>query len=151
MPDVAVNASAQLAAIGAKALAAGAGGLRLRVAAELRSGAQPMVPAARSAARARLSKHGGLNERVANQAITVSTRATLGTASVRLSIAEPAAATLDAGYVEHPVFGHPDRRVTQQLPGAAGWWSETLTRKGAEVVPGMVATMQSVAREIEAV
>jgi len=54
------------------------------------------------------------------------------------------------GYVRHPVFGVWREGVeSQQIPDAAGWWTDTM-RKGSEAVtPLILAEMNHVGRFIQ--
>jgi hypothetical protein len=131
MPNA--EASAQLREVALKLKAAGVGGLRVELLRGLRAGAKPLIPAVAEAARRQLPRAGGLNEQVAGQKVTVSVRTGATTAGVRLTTTAPDTKQTDSGYVRKPVFGHRDRWVTQQIPGAVGWWSATLAN-GADAV-----------------
>lgn len=146
------NGSAQLHAISAALKARGEMGVKREMTAALRAGAQPLIPAVKQAAREKLPKAGGLNEQVAGQRVRVSVRGGARTAGVRLVTTAPDTKQTDSGFVRHPVFGHKDRAwITQQIPQAAGWWTDTLVRESPTVTPVLLAAMEAVAAKIRAV
>lgn len=144
------NGSAQLRAIAVQLKVAGDRGLRLELMRGLRAGAAPLIPLVADAARRQLPKRGGLNEQVAAQKVKVSVRTGAATAGVRLTTTAPDTKQTDSGYVRHPVFGHKDRPwVVQQIPRAAGWWSDTLASAAPVVTPALIAQMRVVEARIQ--
>jgi hypothetical protein len=73
------------------------------------------------------------------------------TADVRLTTTAPDTAMTDSGFVRHPTYGNRSRWITQQIPDAAGWWSDTLARKSVEVTPVLLAELERVRAMIQAV
>lgn len=143
------NGSEQLRGIAVRLKAAGARDLRLQLLRGLREGAKPLIPEVQNAARNQLPKGGGLNEQVAGQKIRVSVRTGVRTAGVRLTTTAPDTKQTDSGYVRHPVFGNRNAWVTQRIPGAAGWWSNTLAHAAPEVTPELLAAMAVIEAQIQ--
>jgi hypothetical protein len=138
----------------------------------LKSGAAPLIPLVKEAAREKLPKGGGLNEQVASQKVRVAVRTGARTAGVRLVTTAPDTSQTNAGFVRHPVFersydmatgkrvgsgtsgshrprGKNARWVRQEIPAAAGWWSETLARAAPVVTPELRAVMTLIADRIQ--
>lgn len=146
-----VGASAQLREVAVNLKAAGDSGNRLALMRGLKIGAAPLIPAVQAAARAQLPKSGGLNEQVAGQKVSVSIRTGARTAGVRLTTTAPDTSQTDSGFVRHPTFGHRDRFVTQKIPDAVGWWSQTLASKGPPISAALVVEINMMAERIQAV
>lgn len=153
---MAVAGNAQLRLLGLKFQAAGAGGLRRNLLAGIRAGAKPLVDDVRAAAREDLPKKGGLAAIVAESPIAVRTRLTGPSVGVRIVNTRKGVDTAagksirfgtDTGRLRHPVFGHRDRWVTQQLRHP-GWFTETLAHRAPETTPFVLAAMEVTAREI---
>jgi hypothetical protein len=147
------SGSAQLRAISLRLKAAGAGAYFNPIRAEIRSVARPLAEAAQAAARERLPRGGGLNEWVASQRITISVSTGQRTAGVRLQgpRRRRSGGQTNKGYVRHPVYGHIGRwaKEDQQIPGADGWWSDTLRERSAAVTPRIVAVINRVSRWVQ--
>lgn len=143
------NGSAALRAISAHCKAVGDRGLLNRTRATLRVEARPIVSAAQQQARQRLPKRGGLNEVVAAEKWSVSALAGARTAGVRLRTSAPATAQTDAGFVRHPSpRNNRARWVTQPLPQAKGWATDTVQTYGPALAAKMVRDLDAVAAEI---
>ncbi len=159
-------ASEQLAAIGAR-LKVEAPLLRKELLRGLKTGAAPLVPIVKAAAAEKLPKAGGLAAIVAGQKISTSVSLSPKSASVKLKSTKARGnRQSDEGYVRHPVFGTQAQLaagfaaaeaagartkhgqgwkwVTQQIPGAAGWWSETLKYSAPIVTPELIAVMEQI-------
>jgi hypothetical protein len=95
---MALNGSAELAAVAARLKLAGDAALRLQLLRGLRNGAKPLIPRVQDAARAQLPRAGGLNEQVASQRVSVQIRTGARTAGVRLVTRAPDTAQSDQGY-----------------------------------------------------
>lgn len=147
---VAGSGSAQLAALAVRLKVAGDKTLRVQLLRGLKSGAEPLVKAVAEAALAQLPHGGGLNEQVAGQKVKVQVRTGARTAGVRLTTSAPDTKWTDAGYVRHPVYGNRKKWVTQAIPAAKGWWSQTLADGGPEVTPELTAVMEEVSVAIQA-
>ena len=143
------SGSAQLAGLAARLKATGDKGLRVELLRGLKEGAKPLVEKVAEAARAQLPKKGGLNEQVAGQKVKVQVRTGARTAGVRLTTSAPDTSQTDKGFVRHPVFGSRKKWVTQQIPAAKGWWSQTLADGGSDVQPELMAAMERVAAAIQ--
>lgn len=144
-------ASQRLHEIAARLKVEGNRGARLEMNRAIRAAAQPLVNAVRAEATARLPKSGGLNLEQANQAISVSVVTGSRSAGVRIRTKTRGSMQTDKGYVRHPVFGRRDNSKdwqTQQIPGARGWWSDTLAARSAAMTPLIVAEMNRIARQI---
>ncbi len=120
---------------------AGRTGLRKELTKGLRLAAKPLIAQTRAAAAAELPKRGGLGRSVAKapQRVTVATGAR--TVGVRI-VAKGPVRGANAGTVRHPVFGHRDRFVFQQVRG--GWFDRTLTDAAPTVTPAILAAMDAV-------
>lgn len=154
----AVNASAQLRAVALRLREAGAGALFNDVRAEIRAEAEPLVVAVQEAAQRKLPHTGGLNERVASQHVRVSVLTGARSAGVRLAYPtrKSAGALTNQGYVNHPVFADSSKSRRewawvnhQELPNAAGWWTDTLRQDSPGVTPRIVATIDRVSAWIQ--
>lgn len=118
MINVQVRASRELAFVAARLKAAGDGGVHREVRRGLRNGARPVADAAHAAALERLPHAGGLNEWVADGLYGVRTNLGGAHPSVRVVVSKKGhdLKAIDAGKLRHPVFGHRDRWMTQQIP-----------------------------------
>lgn len=115
----------------------------------LRAAAKPLIAEVQQAARNQLPKGGGLNEHVAKQKVTVSIPLSPRTAAVRLRQPFFDAKQTDSGYVRHPVYGNRAVWTAQQIPQAAGWWSNTLRAAGPKVTAELIAIMRAVTIELD--
>jgi len=106
------------------------------------------VKAVHDAAESMLPRAGGLNAQVAGQKVTVAVRLT-AKATVRMTTRAPDTKMTDSGFVRHPVFGRRGKWVTQEIPAARGWWSDTLAKSGPKVTPEILAAMKRVERQIQ--
>jgi hypothetical protein len=142
--------SERLAALAVRLKATGEKGLRTQLLRGLKSGADPLVKKVIEAAVAKLPHGGGLNEQVAGQKVKVQVRTGARTAGVRLTTTAPDTAMTDSGFVRHPVYGNRKKWITQQIPAAKGWWSQTLADGGSEVTPELLKVMEETAAAIQA-
>lgn len=123
--------------------------MRRELNAALKSAAEPLKVVVQASAYAKLPHHGGLNERVANERITVSVLAgSPRTAGVRLRQPTTDAAATNSGYVRHPI-PRGGVWVRQEIPRAAGWWTDPLEKAGPAVTPAILAVMEKVAAQIQ--
>lgn len=134
-------ASVRLHAIMARLREEGERGQMLRVRRTLRGAAAPLVVSVRAAARERLPRSGGLNEEQASQPISVNVLTGSRSAGVRIRTKTRGSMQTDQGYVRHPIPRNREIWVQQDLPGAAGWWSDTLARGSAAVTPLLIAEL----------
>jgi hypothetical protein len=152
MSPVAGSGSAQLAALSARLKVTGDRTLRLELLRGLKSGSTPLVKKVADAARSQLPHGGGLNEQVAGQKVKVQVRTGARTAGVRMTTTAPDTSMTDKGFVRHPTFGRRTGKgswVTQQIPAAKGWWSQTLADSAPDVQPELLAAMERVALVIQ--
>lgn len=141
------DASEQLRAIAERLRTAGAGVLFNDVRAEIRAEAEPLVVAVQEAAQRKLPKRGGLNEWVASQHITIQVLAGARIAGVRLRGPRNirSGGQTNRGYVRHPLpNNNREHWVTQQIPEAAGWWTDTLREDSPLVTPRITAVITRV-------
>lgn len=146
-----VDASAQLREIAVRLREAGDRGNLNALRKSIRTSAAPLVSAVKEAAVEKLPHGGGLNEQVASQRVGVSIRTGARTAGVRLTTTAPDTSQTDQGFVRHPVFGNRKRWVREEIPQAAGWWSQTLTDKAPAVTPLIVAELERVAAYVQGI
>jgi hypothetical protein len=145
---VTMDAADELRSIARRLREAGNGGMMRRVSAAMRQEARPMVVDVKAAALERLPHRGGLAARVAGERVTVSVTTGARTAGVRLLMRAHDAKATNAGYVRHPVYGRSDSWVTQQIPRAAGWWTDTLRARSGRVRSRVVEAMRQTANDI---
>lgn len=120
MPAFGVTGAQQLDELGRRLIAAGEGGLRLQVAEAMQAVGRVTVAAVPQSALDTLPRSGGLAAEVAAQAYTAHTSAIGPVIRTRLSAVGGMRelSEINAGQVEHPVYGQPDNRVTQDVtPG----------------------------------
>lgn len=123
-----------------------------RVAATLRKGAGPLVPIVEGEADQRLPQSGGLADLVAGRRTTISVRTGVSTAGVRLLRRDTASRQTNAGHIFHRTFGADPEVIPwkrQEIPGATGWWNDTLAEHSPAITPALEATLAEVAAEIQ--
>ncbi|MGZ4663587.1 MAG: hypothetical protein ACXV5Q_00675 [Frankiaceae bacterium] len=125
---------------------AGRGELRKELNKQMRDAAKPLIGDVRQAAERELPKHGGLNRVVSRGRIRVQTRTGAQTAGVRIVGAGQGLRSADLGILRHPVFGHRDRFVAQDVP--AGWFTATLNDKARTVLPALAQAVQNIADQV---
>jgi hypothetical protein len=130
--------------LGVRLKAAGAGELRVELLRGLRAAAKPLIRDAKQAAHDRLPKHGGLNERVAKEPMTVRNRLTGSGVGVRIVTTTTDTRGTNRGRIRHQVFGHTDRWVTQTYEPAKGWFDDTLEHGAPEVQAEMMKVITEV-------
>jgi hypothetical protein len=106
---------------------AGEKGLRNELNKVMRNAAKPLIPKIRDAARDKLPKGGGLNERIAKKPYRAQTRTGVNTAGVRI-VGTKVDPRINEGRIYHPVFGRTPG-VVQDVPAAKGYFDETLERE----------------------
>jgi hypothetical protein len=142
-------ASERLHGIATRLRAEGERGVARRMGRRIRVAAQPLARSADEAARQRLPHSGGLNELVADRQTRISVLTGARSAGVRLRRlrSDSAAYQTDHGYVHHRTFGR-DPWERQELPGAAGWFTDTM-RDGSPAITPVLAEMNAIGREIQ--
>jgi hypothetical protein len=105
------NGSRDLAILAVRLRAAGDRGLRLQALRGLRASTAPFVAAARSNARERLPKGGGLNDYTADQKMTSAVRLGVRSPSVRVKSADELRNATNAGWIRHKTFGKSNSRT----------------------------------------
>jgi hypothetical protein len=144
-------ASRQLELVGLRLKAAATGGVKLALTREIKEAAKPLIEDVKQAAESELPKAGGLNEWVAGGKFSSSVRYTgiqIGVRIVATARKSSRGGTsqfgTDRGTFRHPVFGHTDRWVTQQL-ATPGWFTKTLEKKAPETTtPRVLAALTEV-------
>ena len=157
MPRVELKGTEQMAALGRRFKAAGdpAHGLRRELLAALRSAGAPLIKDAKAAARERLPKAGGLNERVANEPITMRNRLTGPSVGVRIVTTTTDTRGADRGTIRHPVYAKGQNRdswkwVNQPYPAGKGWFTDTLESHRPEVTAYVLMVLRLTAEKITA-
>ena len=109
---------------------------------------KPLKEAAKESADARLPRGGGLNRRVAKA--RMSTRRRGGrNPGVRIVAKGRAAALLDTGRVNHPVFGDRGAWVNgQRVPEARDWFTQPMEEGAPEVRKELVRALDEIARKL---
>ncbi len=120
--------------------AAGQTELRKELHKVVRDTAKPLIPKVREAARRSLPRQGGLNERIARKPYRAQARTGERTAGVRI-VGTKVDPRINEGRIFHPVFGRPGSGVVQQVPGARGYFDETLSREGPAVRDTILRTL----------
>lgn len=138
-------------AVRLKALGPGSPVGRVQLLRGLKDGAKPLIGAVKHAAEEKLPHGGGLNRQVAAQKVTVSVRTGARTAGVRLVTRAPDTLQTDQGFVRHPTFGRRGKGdwEEQEIPNAAGWWSQTLAEGAPEVTPRLLMVMTDIGAQIQ--
>jgi hypothetical protein len=127
--------------------AAGQTELRKALNKAMRDAAKPLIPKVRAAARANLPKRNGLNERMARKPYRVQVRTGADTSGVRIVGTKVDPRLNDEGRIFHPVFGRKPG-VVQTVPGAAGYFSDTLANSGREVRGDLMDALQDFTKDI---
>lgn len=124
----------------------GKGSLRNEMNKALKAAVKPVVPKVKEAARSKLPKSGGLNERIAKRTPKVVTATGVKTAGIRIQdkSTDP---RINQGRVYHPVFGRTPG-VVQQVPEARGYFDETIEREAPAVRDDVVDILVDFARQI---
>jgi hypothetical protein len=122
--------------------AAGDTGLRNELNKAVRAAAKPLVPKVRAAAREKLPKKGGLNERIAKKPYRAQTRTGVNTAGVRIVGTKVDPRINAQGRIQHPVFGRPGSTVVQFDQAARGYFDETLQQAAPQVQEDVVAVVR---------
>lgn len=149
MADFAVTGADEFFAVSKALKAAGQGDLRKALNKGMRDGAKPLLPKAKAAAARQVPSRGGLAAQVAREPMRVQVRTGAATAGVRVVVGrrKGAARSTNAGTIRHPVFGRA-RYVTQQVPGARGWFDDTLAREAPSVRPDLERVVQEMVEKI---
>jgi hypothetical protein len=138
------------AGFGAPSADLGAGtSLRAQLLGAIRVASKPAVAAVKDAARDQLPKSGGLNEYVAKERISSSTRLSGRQAGVRIR-AQSSTSNWGDGQtqVRHPVFGHRNRKWAETKLPNPGWFTETLQRQQPLVAAQVLVAMKAVQAEV---
>ena len=123
-------------------------GLSKELYAGLNRATKPLKEAAKESAGENLPRRGGLNKRVAKARLSTRRR---GGRNPGVRIVAKGMAQLERidklGRVRHPVGGHRDRWVDQEIPEAKGWFTEPMQAGAPEVRKELVKTLDDVARK----
>jgi hypothetical protein len=128
----AVKGAEDLLALSKRLKAAGQKDLRNELHKAMRDAAKPLIPKVRAAARAKLPKAGGLNERIAKKPYRSQVRTGATTAGVRIT-GTKVDPRINEGRVWHPVFGDRKPGAIQRVPSADGYFDDTLRESAPEV------------------
>lgn len=120
---------------------AGQGQLRKELNKGMRDVAKPLIPKVRQAARDKLPHRGGLNARVARKPFRAAVRTGAQTAGVRI-VGSKVDPRINDGRVFHPVFGRKPG-VVQNVPGAVGYFDQTIRDSAPEVRAELENTLRS--------
>jgi len=121
---------------------AGKAELRKELNKGMREASKPLIRQARAAALRELPHRGGLAQRIAKAPMRAQVRTGAETAGVRIVTTSHDTAATDSGRLRHPVYGHKDRYVEQQV--TPGWFSQTLSNGAPAVRPELEKAIQSV-------
>lgn len=147
--DFEVNGADRMLAVSKALKAAGETGLRKQLNKGLRDGAKPLIPKARSAARAKLPQSGGLADQVAREPIRIRVKTGRDPAvSVVIGKRRGGAIATNKGVIRHPVFGRPGSFVSQQVPSARGWFDDEMEREAPSVRPELERVINDMAEQI---
>jgi hypothetical protein len=124
--------------------AAGQTELRKALNKAMRDAAKPLIPKVRAAARDKLPKKNGLNERMARKPYRVQVRTGEKTAGVRIVGTKLDPRINDEGRIYHPVFGRKPG-VVQTVPEAVGYFDKTLADNGPAVRNDLAAALDDFA------
>lgn len=150
MPDVELKGIERFVAL-SRALRSYNPELRKQMNRRLKQDVQPLIPAARAAARLRLPQQGGLAARVAAVPMRVQVRAAGRDPGVRVVVSRRAgsgARAANRGYVRRPTFGR-EPWVNQQIQ--PGWFDDTMKHMGPRLArPSLERTIDAVLSQIVA-
>lgn len=146
--DISVQGADDLAKLGKRLKQLGDKGLRKELYRGLNRAAKPVKKAGRDAARRQLPQRGGLALKISKTRMTSRTRAVGRNAGVRIVAAGGLDMNaLDRGRLKHPVWGHRDRWVLQDIR------AHVLTNGFASAAPEarrqMLVVLDDVARRAE--
>ncbi|MEI4273928.1 hypothetical protein TEK04_19580 [Klenkia sp. LSe6-5] len=114
--------------------AAGQTELRKELHRAVRQAAKPVIPKVRAAARSKLPARGGLNRRVARKPLRAAVLTGSGsTVGVRIVQGKSDRRLNDSGRLAHPTFGRPRSTVVQQVPGAVGFFDQTIRGQAPKI------------------
>lgn len=142
-----IRGADELLALSKRLKAAGLTDLRKELHKEMRTVAKPLIPKVREAARNKLPKAGGLNERIARKPLRAQVRTGAKTAGVRIA-GTKVDPRINEGRVAHPVFGRPKSTVVQQVPSADGYFDDTLRESAPEIRDQLLAALDDFAQRI---
>lgn len=126
---------------------AGRGELRKALNKGLREAAKPLIPKTRESALSGLPRRGGLARQVAKtpQRVQVRTGRDPGV-RIAVSNSRSGARAANRGVIRHPVFGHRDRFVAQQVQ--PGWFDRPLLEAAKDVLPELERVLERVAQQV---
>ncbi len=147
MADLSIEGADALLGLSRRLRQAGQTELKREMSKALRDAGKPLIAKTREAARQELPQRGGLARHYARVPQRVQVRTGAQTAGVRIVIPRGQRRGITDGRLRHPVFGHQDRQVVQQVSGT--WWDETLEREAPGVVEReMVPALSRIAEQI---
>jgi hypothetical protein len=148
MSDFEINGADQFLKLSKALKAAGATQLRKELNKGLRQATKPLIADTRASALEHLPKAGGLAALVAKspQRVRVTTGKDPGVSIVVAGGKKSGAYGAEIGVVRHPVFGHKDRFVSQNVK--PGWFSEPLAAGASKVLPELEKAIDAVMGEV---
>lgn len=140
----------------------GKGSIRNEMHAAVKRAAKPLPKAMKQAARDKLPKRGGLNERIAKRTPKVVTRTGVTTAGLRIQDNKTDPRINAEGRLWHPIFGRkgPNEKPSAQypkgkknstvtkVPGAEGYFDDTARAEAEQVRDDVVAVLEDYARRL---
>jgi hypothetical protein len=146
--DVSVRGADQLIRLSRKLKAVGDTGLRRETRRALSDAVKPVKAAIRQHELAAFPKHGGLNRVMARSRITTQISGSGRNPGIRIATRTHNPRIDRSGRLTHPVFGHRDRVVVQQV--APGYFTGPANRAAPATRFQLIAAMKRIEKELEA-
>ena len=128
--------------------AAGNGELRKELHKAVREAGKPLIPKVRAAALRDLPSAGGLNRRIAKKPYRAQARTGVKTAGLRITGGKVDPRINNQGRIAHPVFGRPNSTVVQNVPGARGYFDETIRDEAPQIREDVTEVLVDFARRL---
>ena len=119
---------------------AGNKGLRSELHKMVREPAKQVIPKVKQAA-GQIRGRGGVGAHYAKKPIRAQTRTGAKTAGVRVVMSKTDPRVDAQGRIAHPVFGRPNSTVVQTIPGAKGFFSDTISENAPQIRDGFVRAL----------
>lgn len=132
MASDSVRGAEDFLALSRRLKAAGETELRKELHKAVGAAAKPLIPKVKAAAQDKFPQRGGLANRMARKPLRAQTRTGALTAGVRIVGSKVDPRMDESGRISHPVYGRKPN-VVQNVPGVAGYFSETLEKAGPEI------------------
>lgn len=149
MADLQIKGADKLDQVAKALKQAGDKELKKELYAGLNRATKPLRAAAKKSAEANLPRKGGLNRRVARARMSTRRRGGRDPGIKIVAKGLDQLGRIDArGEVKHPVYGHRDRWVTQDIPEAQGWFTDPMQAGAEDVRKELVKTLDGIAKKI---